>query len=190
MTISPFFRHLRSAYAAEIDDLTFDSEGGNVLQKRLAQRRKEMEFLAHMIELSPEMVAVVFHQAFRFKSTAAMDDLLGHESEDLPEWDELQATLDIAPWAQELARSMLKQPLGEWFMSVAAALEYMFHKPEYSAAPQDAEDEDNEGADAESQNEGPGIPMDSDAVVEAVSRKALEEAGAEWMAAQGFDRKE
>ena len=32
MNITPFFLELRSAYQSEIDDLTFDSEGGNVLR--------------------------------------------------------------------------------------------------------------------------------------------------------------
>ena len=59
MNLSPFFRNLRSAYQAELDDLTQDSEGKNVLRKRLADKRKEIGFLAQMIELSPEMVAVV-----------------------------------------------------------------------------------------------------------------------------------
>jgi hypothetical protein len=57
MRISPFFLALRSAYQSELDDLTFDSEGRNVLRQRLAQRRKEIGFLRQMIELSPEMVA-------------------------------------------------------------------------------------------------------------------------------------
>ena len=39
MKISPFFHDLRSAYQAEIDDLTQDSEGKDVLRKRLAQKR-------------------------------------------------------------------------------------------------------------------------------------------------------
>ena len=84
MNISPYFRNLRAAYSAELDDLTFDSEGVHILDKRLVQRRKEMEFLVHMMEISPEMVAVVFHKGFRFTSLAAMDDLLSHEADALP----------------------------------------------------------------------------------------------------------
>ncbi len=186
--ISPFFRHLRSAYAAEIDDLTFDSEGVNILQKRLAQRRQEMEFLVHMLELSPEMVAVVFHEAFRFTSPALMNHLLSHESEDLPAWDDVHATLQIAPWAQALVQQMLKQPLGEWFLTVAAALEYMFHKIEHSpAAHHDADDK--EGADHENHHshDGDGNRLGSD---EESDARAREEAGADWMVEQGFDRKD
>ena len=56
MTISPFFKHLRSSYQSELDDLTSDSEGKDVLKQRLAEKRKELDFLKQMIELSPEMV--------------------------------------------------------------------------------------------------------------------------------------
>ena len=44
MKISPFFRSLRSSYQAELDDMAFDSEGRNILQQRLTQRRKEIAF--------------------------------------------------------------------------------------------------------------------------------------------------
>ena len=39
MSISPFFHELRSAYQAEIDDMTFDSDGRDVLRQRLSERR-------------------------------------------------------------------------------------------------------------------------------------------------------
>ncbi|MEO7105377.1 MAG: hypothetical protein ABIZ09_03295, partial [Rhodoferax sp.] len=134
MNISPYFRNLRSAYGAELDDLTFDSEGVHILDKRLKQRRKEMEFLVHMMEISPEMVAVVFHKGFRFTSLAAMDDLLSHESDDLPDWDSLAHAIEMAPWTQELVHVLQKQPMGDWFLTVAAALEYMYSKPEHAQA--------------------------------------------------------
>ena len=189
MQISPFFRNLRNAYQSEIDDMSFDSDGKNVLQQRLAQRRGEMEFLVHMIEMSPEMVAVVFHQGMRFTSNAVMEHLVAQDSDELPEWDVIASSVTLAPWAQALVQKVVKQPLGEWFLTLAAALEYMYHRHDASLDTQ-AGEEDDEDADAESQNEGPGIAMDSDAVIEAVSHKAIEEAGAEWMAAQGFERKE
>ena len=131
MSISPFFLSLRNGYQAEIDDLTFDSDGQNILRQRLTERRKELGFLLQMMELSPEMVAVVLHEGFRFKVPAAMDHLLSHESEELPEWDSLSDVVGLTPWAQELANEILKQPMGNWFMSVAAGLEYMFGKIEH-----------------------------------------------------------
>lgn len=188
MSISPFFRTLRSAYQAEIDDLAFDSEGNDVLRQRLAQRRKEVAFLLQMMELSPEMVAVVFHQAFRFKLPGAMEHLISHESEELPDWSTLSDTMTLAPWAKELAELVLKEPRGEWFMSVAAGLEYMYSKVDASAAVADNNDEDGDARDDDDQDNNDGRDgMDSDEEKEA---RAREEAGADWMQAQGFDRKD
>ena len=77
MKLSPYFYDLRAAYRAELDDLVSDSEGNDVLRKRLAEKRNEIAFLAQMIELAPEMVAVVFHQGFRFVQPAALEHLVG-----------------------------------------------------------------------------------------------------------------
>ena len=179
MSISPFFLSLRNGYQAEIDDLTFDSDGRNVLRQRLTERRNELGFLLQMMELSPEMVAVVFHQGFRFKVPSAMDQLLSHESEELPEWDTLSDVVGLTPWAQDLSELILAQPMGAWFMSVAAGLEYMFGKIEHRPhAPQDEDEEEgNEEADE----------FDSE---EEKAARAREEAGADWMVEQGFDRKD
>ncbi|MES2585108.1 MAG: hypothetical protein V4627_20460 [Pseudomonadota bacterium] len=178
MNISPYFRNLRSAYSAELDDLTFDSEGVHILDKRLKQRRKEMEFLVHMMEISPEMVAVVFHKGFRFTSLAAMDDLLSRDADALPEWDSLAHAIELAPWTQEIVHVLQKQPMGEWFMTVAAALEYMHSKPE---SPQTSESDDE---DENEENE------DGVEDAEEAEARTREEAGADWMVEQGFDRKE
>ena len=76
MKLSRYFSDLRSAYEAELDDLTSDSEGKDVLKKRLAAKRSEIGFLVQMLSYSPEMVAVVFHRGFRFAKPAAMQRLL------------------------------------------------------------------------------------------------------------------
>lgn len=183
MSLSPFFHHLRSAYHAELDDLTSDSEGSNILAKKLAERRKELKFLLSMLELSPEMVAVVFHQGFRFKRPAVMEELVRQESEDLPEWDSLADAVELAPWAHTLAQQVLQQPAGAWFMSVAAALEYLLNKPDARfAAADESDDEEDDRDDIERDPEG----MDED---ERQSR-VNEEEGAAWMVEQGFDHKE
>lgn len=172
MNISPYFRNLRSAYFAEIDDLTFDSEGIHVLGKRLAQRRKEIDFLVHMLEISPEMVAVVFHKGFRFVSLSAMDQLLTNEPDALPDWDSLADAIEMAPWTQELVQTVQKQPMGDWFLTVAAALEYMFNKPEHPQACETVDEHE----------------LDDDA--DEIEARVREEAAADWMVEQGFDRKE
>lgn len=183
MSISPFFRQLRTAYQAEIDDLTFDSEGRDVLRQRLAQRRKELGFLLQMMELSPEMVSVVFHQGFRFKLPSAMDHLVSHESEELPHWDSLSDVVALTPWAQELAQVILQQPKGEWFMGVAAGLEYLYGRLDMAAG----HDSDNDDADDNTEDNDSGDDLDSDEEKEA---RAREDAGADWMVEQGFDRKD
>ena len=173
MSISPFFHELRSAYQAELDDLSSDSEGKDVLRQRLAAKRKEVDFLLQMVELCPEMVAVVFHQGFRFPQPVLMDQLLSLEVDEFPEWDTLANAVQLTPWAQELAQVFLKEPSGGRFLTVAAGLEYMHGKADPSQAAQ-AADEDTEEEDGEDGDDA----------------RAREEAGADWMVEQGFDRKE
>lgn len=204
MTISPFFRNLRTAYQAEIDDLAFDSDGRNVLAQRLKQRRKELSFLISMLELSPEMVAVVLHKAFTYKLPGAMEHVLRHEADDLPEWDSVADTVAIAPWAEELVTQILQQPQGAWFMTLAAALEYLYGRPQrQSGAARDThQDDTHDGSDNDADaadntddtenhsgrrnnlSDDPHDDNDSD------DARSLEDAGADWMAEQGFDRKE
>lgn len=185
MRISPFFHALESAYQAELDDLTFDSDGKDVLRHRLADKRKALAFLSQMIEISPEMVAVVFHQGFQFKSPAAMEQLVSQGSDHLPDWGDLAEVVTLQPWATALATDILKAPKGAWLMAVAAGLEYLYHKPgQPQAAAHDAEaDENNEGDNDQDQSDDPrGDEDDGD-------MRGGEDAGEDWMEAQGFDRK-
>lgn len=189
MKLSPFFIGLRSAYQSELDDLSFDSEGRNVLRQRLADKRKELNFLLQMMEISPEMVAVIFHQGFRFPLPAAMDDLLTHESDEFPDWDSLSDAIQMTPWAQDLARVVLNEPMGEWFLTLAAGLEYMYSKPVSSAADSNADGDADDGENGEDDQDKDSYSddIDSDELADA---RAREEAGADWMVEQGFDRKD
>jgi len=126
------------------------------------------------------MVAVVFHQAFVFKLPAVMDDLLGFEADELPDWSGLAADISIAAWAQHLADKVLAEPGGEWFLTVAAGLEYMAGKPVAHAV-----EADDDESDDEEEFEG-----DAEERQEQNEAKARKEAGDDWMAEQGFDRKE
>ena len=178
MRTSAFFGQLRSAYASEIDDMTFDSEGKNVLNQRLAQRRKELNFLRQMMELSPEMVSVVFHQGFRFKNPALIEHLLTLESDEFPDWDTLSDAVVLEPWARQLADELSKEPMGEWLLTVAAGLEYLFAKPDRAAAYNDSDEEDADKDHHEGEDD------------EEKAAREREEAGQDWMVEQGFDRKE
>ncbi len=191
MSISPFFLQLRSSYQSELDDLSFDSEGRDVLRQRLAQKRKELGFLLQMIELSPEMVAVIFHQGFQFKKPSVLEHLLAQEPEEFPEWDSLADAIQLSPWSQDLAQQILQEPMGAWFMTVAAGLEYMYSRPN-AASTVVPEDEDEQDVDADQglsdEDTGRNV-LDSDADAASGARER-EAAGADWMAEQGFDRKD
>ena len=120
MKLSSYFYDLRSAYQAELDDLVSDSEGKDVLRKRLAEKRSEIGFLVKMMELAPEMVAVVFHQGFRFAKPSVMEHLLSQGGDNLPEWGTLTGAVSLEPWAASLAQTVLREPGGTAFMVVAA----------------------------------------------------------------------
>jgi hypothetical protein len=202
--MSSFFRALRASYQAEIDDLTFDSEGRDVLRQRLVTKRKEIVFLKQMMEISPEMVAVVFHRGFKFEQPAVMDHLLTLESDEFPDWDSLVDAVQLTPWAQELATVMLQEPQGAWFMTVAAGLEYLYHR-----APTHHHEGDHPGAHAEhaADEHEPGAHSgranqrhhdhghDFDADDEHDHQRhdhehEHAEASSEWLEGQGFDRKD
>ena len=189
MSISPFFQQLRSAYQAEINDMAFDSEGQDVLQRRLKERRKELGFLLQMMQISPEMVTIVFHQGFEFKQPSVLEGLLTLESDQLPAWVSLKDAVHLPKWSQELSKIVLKEPAGDWFLTVAAALEYMYNKPDgrQQATDDDEEDQDSDNADDATPEDAERSVLDSD---DAQDVKVREEAAADWLAEQGFDRKD
>lgn len=192
MHVSPFFRNLRSAYLAELDDMRHDSEGANVLERRLAERRGELGFLVHMMELSPEMVAVVLHKAFQFRAGPALERLLACEAGSLPAWDSLQQSLTIAPWAEATVQQLRKHAAGDNFLCVAAALEFMVGstRPAGEGMAQGDDVDDTERDDAADDGDMEARqPLSADDIDDA-DAQAREEARADWMAEQGFERKE
>lgn len=190
MILSPAFHDLRAAYQSEMDDLTSDSEGRDVLRKRLADKRKSLDFLLQMTEAAPEMVAVVFHQGFRFTEPAVMDQVVSLEIDDVPDWDELRGAVQVLPSAQSLAETFLQQADGQRFMTIAAALVYLYEKPDgrMQAAADDADEDDaDKDEDREDHDDESREYVESDDEADA---RAREEAGADWMVEQGFDRKD
>jgi hypothetical protein len=90
-----------------------------------------------------------------------------------------------------LVAKILQEPMGEWFMGVAAALEYMHSKP-LSADNRPAVHKDDHDHD-EHAARGDGDDDHRDNTAEdgdEADARAREEAGNDWLAAQGFDRKE
>lgn len=129
MRLSPHFENLIESYRAELDDLREDSEGKNVLDKRLKEKRRELKALLPMIEVCPELVAPVFHQAFQFKGRRTdIEGFLSLAEEGAMPWDELAATLEIANWAKPMIATVLAADGGEAFLSTAACLEYLVQR--------------------------------------------------------------
>jgi hypothetical protein len=192
LKISPYFYDLRSAYQAELDDLVSDSEGNDVLRKRLAEKRNEIAFLVQMMELAPEMVAVVFHRGFRFVKPAAVEHLLGLPIDDLPDWHSLTHAITLEPWATSLAQTVLREPQGARFMAVAAGLEYLQqHARMASAASLHAEGEgEADDADDAAEHEDGYDALSADDAVDPKNSRGREEASSNWLSDVGFDRKE
>ncbi|PKO61498.1 MAG: hypothetical protein CVU24_08375 [Betaproteobacteria bacterium HGW-Betaproteobacteria-18] len=188
MKMSAFFRALRSSYQAEIDDLTFDSEGRDVLRQRLLEKRGQITFLRQMMEMSPEMVAVVFHGGFHFGLPVVMEQLLTLESDEFPDWSSLRDAVQLTPWAQELADTLLQEPQGDWFMTVAATLEYLYQRPTPHHHEGAAHAEDAESTHGAAHRRDQGYDFDKDD--ELHRDHDHEESSAQWLEDQGFDRKE
>jgi hypothetical protein len=190
MSMSAFFRTLRTSYQAEIDDLTFDSEGRNVLRQRLKEKRGQITFLRQMMELSPEMVAVVFHGGFHFELPSVMEHLLTLEPDEFPEWSSLAEAVQLTPWAQELADSFLQEPMGEWFMTVAACLEYLFQRPSSHHLESAGHDEHADNTRGQGNRRDHDHGHDFDKNDERHHDHDHEETSAQWLEDHGFDRKE
>lgn len=193
LTTSSYFQDLFALYQAELDDLQSDSEGNNLLAKRLEEKRSELPFLMQMMESNPELLAVVLHQAFRFTSPAAMDQMVSREADEIPDWDTISRAIDIAPNAVDVVQTILQAPGGKGFMTLAAALEYLQHRRPMMAAPTEddeedgATDQDDVRSHRHDDNQTEDYDDNHDNEAAARSRDA---AANDWMEQQGFDRKD
>jgi hypothetical protein len=172
---SHYFTNLLRSYLDEIDDLVTDSEGKSVFQRRLKDKRQEMDAILAMIDYSPEMVAVVFYDAFSFPHAEAMQKLVQNEPEHAGflAWTELEKSLTVSPWAEPLIAVTLNVQGGDAFLVTTAALEFLRTKDTFAApAPgQEAERDDDEAGDEDEADD-------------------LGDAGSDWLTEQGFDTHE
>lgn len=165
---SLYFEDLFERYSSELDDLRTDSEGRDVLTRRLQDRRKEFASLMPLLEDAPELAAAALHGAFRITDRKLLDRAMKSTPglAGCPGWKQLAATLDIAAWARPLIDRCLQQPEGDDFLVSAAVLDWMVHEDLRRAPtgglPHDDEDEDED-------------------------REDLGDAGRDWLAEQGFD---
>jgi hypothetical protein len=174
--LSPFFSDLSSSYGYEIEDLTYDSAGDNVLASRLKIKRDRFTDLMPMCEFDPVMVASAFRGAFRFGGKGVFEQLVATHPDDFPAWEAVTHAVDLEPWADTLAQHALASPGGERFMLIAAGLEYI------SAGPGGATEMQAEPA-AETEEQRQTGDDDSD------DSPDLGDAGEDYLSDLGFDRR-
>lgn len=193
MKVSRYFSGLISTYQAELDDLSTDSEGTNVLKARLAAKRSQVGQLLMMMESAPEMVAVAFHGAFAYTQTKVLEALVAKESGHLPDWVALKLALKIEPWAEPLIKTVLTDPQGQHFLATTVGMEYLLkHGIERNAPVVEADDQDDEEEQEIQDHDRNEELLSSDDVIHHEGETHefdLDQAGAEFMAEQGFDRK-
>ena len=199
MKTSRYFANLISSYQAELDDLRTDSEGNNVLKARLAKKREQVPQLLMMMQSAPEMVAVAFHGGFTFSQTSTLESLVTKELNRLPAWASVQRAVVIEPWAESLVRTVLTDPDGESFLVTTLGLEFLQQHGNERRAPSsddaqgDASTAPGEEQEPEDTDDGHEGRLNSDDLVADEGESTefdLDKAGADWLAAQGFDRKE
>jgi hypothetical protein len=193
--LSRYFQELIKLYKSELDDLRSDSEGKDVLRHRLKEKREQLPFLVAMMESNPEMLASAFHTGFLFMNPLVMETLISKEERALPTWPSLTKAVKLEAWAEKLGQLVLAEEGGDKFLVTAAALEYLSRsqqsrQAQVSNASDDSDDDqDTDELDHDESNDGHygrhgrDDGDDGDDV-------DLEEAGADWLAEQGFDRKE
>ncbi len=174
MKLSRFFSDLSSSYGYEIEDLTYDSAGDNVLASRLKVKRDQFAELLPMSESYPVMVAPAFRGGFRFGGKAVFEQLVAAQPGHFPSWETVAKAVELEPWACKLAEQALASPGGEQFMLIAAGLEYIL-SAHGAAAMTEAEPVAQAKEDGEDSGEG--------------SSDDLGEAGDDYLSEQGFDRR-
>lgn len=173
MKKSRFFAELSETYASEIDDLLSDSEGKTVLQARLKQKRDAIQSILPMIEFAPEMVAVAFYDAFQFKDSALMLRTVTNEPgrPNFPQWNVVKGSLGVADWAKPLIAAALLEEGGDTFLVTTVGLEFLRLKDSGDQPEATAEEAESRRPDDDDEDD----------------ERDLSEAGADWMAKQGFD---
>jgi len=174
MTLSDYFYELDESYRADLDDLRFDSDGRDVLQARLKDKRSQLSALLPMIGFDPVLVAPVFHGAFEFPAGGhqTVADLLSQSPGEFAPWQDVAAAVTVAAWAQPLVKTTLANADGEDFLATVVALEFALSRRLGPRSEQAADDSDGH----EDRNEHEDGDED-----EQLSEDYLEQ--------QGFDRR-
>ena len=127
MRLSRYFHELHDGYLSEIDDLRSDSDGQDVLERRLRDKRREFDAICGLIDTDPLMLAPALHGAFRVAPgrVRAIERLLAGDPDGFPAWAELSAALEVASWARPLVERALQEDAGETFLATVVGLEHL-----------------------------------------------------------------
>jgi len=187
MSLSRYFHALRDGYFAELDDLSQDSEGRDVLAARLRDKRDAFATLIDLLEVDPLMAAPALHGAFALTGARmpALDALLDRDPESFLPWSEVSAPVQVAAWAVPLIERALGHEQGEAFLCTVLGLEYL-HARERSGgtvgaggpdAPVDAARDGGRDGDGDDDTDG-DADRDADGTM-----------GEDFLEQQGFDRR-
>ena len=193
MRLSRHFHALHDGYLAEIEDLRLDSEGRDVLQRRLRDKRDGFAAIVPLIDTDPLMLAPALHGAFRLPPgrVPAIEALLAREPDELPSWGELCREVELEAWARPLVERVLEEQAGAAFLATVLGLEYLLARqradetagpaagPGASDGGRDGHDRrgGGEGGEGGDGDDGDGDPDD------------LGDLAEDFLEQQGFDRR-
>lgn len=182
MSLSRYFHALRDGYFAELDDLSQDSEGRDVLAARLRDKRDAFATLVDLLDVDPLMAAPALHGAFALTGarTPALEDLLDRDPERFLPWSEVSAPVQVAAWAVPLIERALGHEQGETFLCTVLGLEYLHARERFGATAGAGPDAPLNGA--REGDEDDDIDGDAD-------RDADGTLGEDFLEQQGFDRR-
>ncbi len=171
MRMSPYFSQLKDSYQSEIDDLRFDSVGNDVLEQRLAEKRRAFKELLPMMECAPEMVAATFHGSISVNDRALMETYVLQHPDALPTWDIVSGSLSVRADHDALIALALSAEGGDAFLVTMACLQFLFDVQDDQFVSQADDSDELDHADEQD------VEDDEDEKVE------------DWLSKHGFDRR-
>lgn len=177
MDTSDYFESIAEEYYNDIESLAADSQGANVLKKRLAEVRAALPGMVGWIndQFGIPVAAQAFHGAFRFRDPAEGRRLLRLEPGDLPGWEGAVTLLVVEKWAEPMIELVKRNRNWQQFLVIAACLDHYYWGKNgltYKEPAIERQDCDvSSGVDGDTE-----VPDDLGG-----------EAGAKWLEDQGFD---
>ncbi len=162
MRISHYFTDLMATYIADVEDLKTDSNGDDVLNARLKEKRSQIPDLLPMIKTNPEMLAVIFHKSIVVENPETILSFLDKEPAEFPSWNSISNSIQFAPWATSLVEKLKTNADGEQFLLTTVMLEHLYSLYEISEEEFEEVDSGDESGD-------------------------LAESGGQWLSDHGFD---